>query len=201
MAVALAPPRRSPTPPPPSTRTLASIVVAAEEPSAGWAAEALLTAASVLGVVVVLTTLVASHLGVRPLVVRSGSMEPAIPTGSMVLVHRVPAAAVRPGDIVSVTRPDHMRVTHRVVRATPSPDRPGDVTLVLKGDANPEPDPAPVTVSSVDRLALSAPGLGRALAWLATAPGGFALGCLLTGALWAVLRRRPSERTVGGVRI
>jgi len=149
----------------------------------------------VLGVAVLLLTLVASHLGVRPLVVRSGSMEPAIPTGSMVLVRRVPASTVLAGDIVSVTRPDHVRVTHRVVSATPAAAGVGGlVTLVLKGDANQDADPAPVTVSSVDRLALSAPGLGRVPAWLATAPGGFALGCLLMGGLWAVLRTRsPSS--------
>ncbi|HVM03404.1 MAG TPA: signal peptidase I, partial [Acidimicrobiales bacterium] len=125
------------------------------------------------------------------LIVRSGSMEPTIPTGSMVLVQRVPAADVAVGDVVAVQRPDGTRVTHRVVDL----DRHGGAAeLILKGDANEDRDPEPVTVREADRLVSQVPAVGRAAAWLATAPGGFALGCVVTAVAMVALRhRRPGD--------
>lgn len=128
---------------------------------------------------------VTHHL--HPLVVRSGSMEPLIHTGGMVLVRTVPASQVRVGDVVAVRRPDGVTVTHRVVSLT----RRGPLAqLVLKGDANETVDPFPVTVASAGELVWNAPGLGRVAAWTASARGGFVLGCVVTAVLLG-LRRRP----------
>ncbi len=82
-------------------------------PEAG-SPDVLLTLASVLGLVVLGITVTAHVTGLRPLVVKSGSMEPTIPTGGMVLVRTIPAADIRVGDVVAVERPDRTRVTHRV---------------------------------------------------------------------------------------
>lgn len=150
-------------------------------------ADAALTVAAVLGLVVLGLTVTAHWTGLRPLVVRSGSMEPTIATGGMVLVRTVPAADIRVGDVVTVDRPDGVRVTHRVVEV----DHDGATAeVVLKGDANEDVDPLPIVVEEVGRLVRSAPALGRAAALLATAPGGFVLGCLVTVVLSTVLRRR-----------
>lgn len=154
--------------------------------------EVLLTALAVAGLAVAGLTLFASQAGVRPLVVRSGSMEPYIRTGSMVLVQRVDAASLRVGDVVTVPAPDGGRVTHRVAALAPA--RSGAVRLTTKGDANRAPDPWPSTVTSAERVVWRAPGAGRAAAWLATAQGGFVLGCAATAVVFHLagrdLRRR-----------
>ncbi|MGH9040360.1 MAG: signal peptidase I [Acidimicrobiia bacterium] len=150
-------------------------------------AEIALTVGALLGLATMIITVAAVHTGIRPLVVRSGSMEPAIPTGSMVLVQRVDAGDIGIGDIVTVERPDHTRVTHRVVVLEPHGDT---FEVTLKGDANEDPDPVPVTIRSADRLMWQAPMVGRALSWLATAQGGFAMGCLATAVAVRVLARR-----------
>ena len=150
-------------------------------------AEVALTLGALLGLVVTGVTLLAAQTGLRPLVVRSGSMEPTIATGSMVLVRRIAAEEIRPGDIVAVERPDHTRVTHRVVEV----ERHGQTAeLTMKGDANEDADPVPVTVRRVDRLVYQVPELGRVGAWFATPRGGFVVGCLLTAVFMQVIRRR-----------
>jgi signal peptidase len=155
--------------------------------------EMALTVGSVLGVVIAGLTVTAAHNGIRPLVVRSGSMEPTIPTGSMVLVKRVEAADIKVGDVMTVERPDHTRVTHRVVAI----ERNGVTALLtLKGDANEDPDPVPIPVRYAHRVVTRVPVIGRAVAWLATAPGGFLLGCLST----LVIRPMVGLRSGGGKR-
>ena len=151
-------------------------------------AEVVLTLAALAGLAGLAATALAARADLRPLVVRSGSMAPTVPTGSMVLVQRVPAADLRVGDVVAVDRPDGGRVMHRIVAITPT-DHGAMASLTLKGDANDEADPQPVAVIEADRLAWHLPWAGRAASWLATAPGGFALGCLLTGLAAVILRR------------
>jgi signal peptidase I len=147
----------------------------------------LLTLAALLGLAMTAVTMVAVTTGLRPLVVRSGSMEPTIHTGSMVLVRTVPARDIRVGDIVAVERPDRTRVTHRVVSVE---HRGATASLVLKGDANTDPDPEPVVVTQGGRLVFTAPALGRVGAFLSSAKGGFALGWLVACVTLTVLRRK-----------
>ena len=89
---------------------------------------------------IVLFTL--TRLGyVNPLVVISGSMEPGISKGDLLIDMRVPVDELRVGQVVSA-RPDadHVPVSHRIVDIR----RDGDTALLqLKGDANPSVD-APV---------------------------------------------------------
>lgn len=152
--------------------------------------EIALTAGALLGVAVMGITVTAAHTGISTLVVRSGSMEPTIPTGSMLLVQRIDATEIKVGDIVAVERPDHTRVTHRVLALAPKGET---VELTLKGDANEDPDPVPVTVRQADRLVWQAPVVGRTVAWLATAQGGFVMGCIAAAVAMHVLGRRSSS--------
>ena len=154
--------------------------------------EIALTLGALLGLVVTVVTIGAARTGIQPLVVRSGSMEPTIPTGSMILTKKIDAAAIEVGDVVAVERPDHTRVTHRVVQL----ERRGDlVDLTLKGDANEDADPVPVTVRQARKLVAEVPMVGRAMGWLASAQGGFVLGCLSTAFVCRVLRQRSNERS------
>jgi signal peptidase I len=75
----------------------------------------------------------------QALVVRSGSMAPTIPTGSVVFYHQVPANKVTVGQIIVFARPGQTgeRVTHRVYKiGTSSAGR----YFETKGDANAAPD-------------------------------------------------------------
>jgi signal peptidase I len=134
-------------------------------------------------------TVTAHVTGLRPLVVKSGSMEPTISTGGMVLVRTVPADQIQVGDVVAVSRPDNTRVTHRVVAVI---HQGVTAQLTLKGDANEDPDPQPVVVDSAGKLVLSVPSIGRVSAFFASAKGGFVLGCLFTAFALPVMRGRRS---------
>lgn len=153
-------------------------------------ADLLLTLAAVLGLVVLGITVTAHVTGLRPLVVKSGSMEPTIPTGGMVLVRTIPAADIQVGDVVAVERPDRTRVTHRVTGIVLEG---ATAQLTLKGDANDDPDPLPVTVAAAGKLVASVPSIGRVSAFFASAKGGFVLGCLFTAAALPVIRRREGS--------
>ena len=79
--------------------------------------------------------------GYRVLTVLSGSMAPAAPAGSLVVVRPVALSEVRAGDVISYHRPVGGRavVTHRVVEIEDAgTDHP---TVVTKGDANRAVDP------------------------------------------------------------
>lgn len=159
--------------------------------------EIALTVGSLLGVAVAGLTVTATRAGLRPLVVRSGSMEPTIPTGAMVLVKKIPAAEIRVGDILAVERSDRTRVTHRVLTVE---HRRDVAELTMKGDANEDPDPLPVTVHHAHRLAWQLPMVGKTVAWLATAQGGFAMGCVATAFLRRATGRRDDRRATAGRR-
>jgi len=75
----------------------------------------------------------------QALVVRSGSMAPTIPTGSVVFYHRVAAAKVKVGQIIVFNRPGQAneRVTHRVYKIGTGPT---GHYFQTKGDANGAPD-------------------------------------------------------------
>ncbi len=153
-----------------------------------FVAQVALTLGAIGGVAVAGLTLTAAHSGMQPLVVRSGSMEPTIATGSMILVKRIDASAIKVGDVLAVERPDHTRVTHRVVAVE---RRGATAELTMQGDANEDPDPIPVSVNHAYRLVWQVPVVGKALAWLATAPGGFVMGCIATAFVRRAAGRRP----------
>lgn len=151
------------------------------------------------------TALAALLPGVAPLttfVVRSGSMEPAVPTGALAVLVPVAAGDVTPGEVVAFEppgRPGEL-VMHRVVEV--QHDETG-AYLVTKGDANPVRDSWRVPVAGDGwRLAFSIPYAGYAVGW-AQSPAGrlalvvvpaslLALGLLLS--LWRPRRGLPAAR-------
>ena len=66
------------------------------------AREVLLDAAAVVGAVCILIALAHAVLGSSLLVFRSGSMAPAISTGSLAVAVERPVSGVSPGDVVRV---------------------------------------------------------------------------------------------------
>ncbi|HET7677200.1 MAG TPA: signal peptidase I, partial [Candidatus Limnocylindrales bacterium] len=107
----------------------------------------LLLAALVLLVgVLVIGTHAAPLLGHRLLAVRSASMAPALPVGSLVILSSPPAGALAVGDAVTVRLPSGAYVTHRITRLV---SRPDGLFGEMKGDANATPDPVLVDAAMI----------------------------------------------------
>jgi signal peptidase len=81
-------------------------------------------------------------------VVLSGSMEPAISPGDVVFAYETDPAAISEGDVITFRRGSgEIPVTHRVVEVL---DVSGEETAFrTRGDANGNPDAAPVSASNV----------------------------------------------------
>ena len=79
-------------------------------------------------------------------IVKSGSMEPAIHTGSIVVVK--PQSSYAVGDVITFGEDTKVRIptTHRIVSVR---DDAGTVSYSAKGDANEEADPIVVSKGSV----------------------------------------------------
>lgn len=107
------------------------------------------------------------------LTVQSGSMEPAIQTGSVVFVKDVPAERVEEGDVITYSDDGGAFVTHRVIEKHATD---ASVRFVTKGDANEDPDHEPVYRSDlVGVVAFSIPLMGYVVAFGNTTVGYVAL--------------------------
>jgi signal peptidase I len=119
--------------------------------------------------------------GREALVIRGGSMQPAIPLGAIVIVERVDPAAVRVGDVISVRGDNEVVYTHRV---TSIGELDGQRAFQTRGDANATPEPTAVPASNViGRVVLMVPALGFIVALVGTSSGIASLGCGLCSLL------------------
>jgi signal peptidase I len=147
--------------------------------------------AGVVGVVVLVLAALASQLaGYRALVISSGSMQPLLSVGDLVVSRSTPAGRLHPGDIVTFRDPalGNRFVTHRVVRLTPAS---GQVTVQTKGDANLVPEQWAVADSAtVGLLVTRVPAHGEWLLWLQSGWARIALVSLLCGWLLMISLRR-----------
>ena len=123
----------------------------------------------VLTIILCLCLIVPRVAGMGAYVVVSGSMEPAIPVGSMVFSAETDPQALEPGDIIVFNNagPGSVPVTHRVVENNAAAGE-----IVTKGDANEHEDIRPVPyVNVLGKVTLHIPYLGRAVSPLSTAMG------------------------------
>lgn len=104
-----------------------------------------------------ITNIALCIFGIRPFVVVSGSMEPAIQTGSISWVNlRADADHLKQGDILAFERNDGELVLHRIVRRT-------EAGMVTMGDANQVPDAALVRAHQIKgKVLFSVPYVGKA---------------------------------------
>jgi signal peptidase len=85
--------------------------------------------------------------GRQTIVIGGGSMEPAVPLGSAVIIRPVDASALSVGDIVSLKAgPQNTLYTHRIVAVI---DRPDGRWVQTKGDANADQDPTLVHANAI----------------------------------------------------
>jgi signal peptidase I len=96
-------------------------------------------------------------MGYMPSTVETGSMEPNVPQGSLCFMDTdVSFADISEGDVIAYRDPS-MVIVHRVRRKM-------DSELIMRGDANPVDDPAPVKPEQVlGRITFHVPLLGAAL--------------------------------------
>lgn len=124
----------------------------------------------------------------------SGSMEPAIPTGSLVYVKSVEPGDVEAEDVIAFysSVDSGAIITHRVVE-----NHKVSGEFITKGDANKENDPLPVEYEELlGKVSLSVPFLGGILATLVTVYGKIAVGCMIAAAViffWIGSRFEPAD--------
>ena len=126
----------------------------------------------------------ATQLGyIKPLVVISGSMEPGIMTGDLIVDVQKPTADVKVGEVTSIFSPvTGNLVSHRIVGIEPTTD--ARWSIEMKGDANESKDGGAYVVGDhVWQPALQISGGGYVVSTLSkpsvAIPLGFTLFCLL----------------------
>jgi signal peptidase len=137
----------------------------------------------------VLALLALPLLGLRTLVVQSGSMAPAIGTGDIVVSKVIRPSEASVGDVVTFRDPtrESELVTHRVVDKQ---DQGGAIAFVTKGDANGATEDWTIERSgTMGKVVFRLPKAGYLVAW-ATLPA--VRAALLIGAagIFAVIALR-----------
>ncbi|MGX1769976.1 signal peptidase I [Dietzia sp. NPDC055343] len=151
-----------------------------EQRTPSRAREWALNIGAIVGLICIVAAALSMFLGIRPLVFQSGSMSPTINTGALAFAQTVPAQRLKVGDVVSVINPTGVRITHRVTGLEFEDD--GEVSMIMRGDANAAQDPVPYLISEADRVLFHVNGLGYVVAWLSN-PVSIFLGGMLAGGL------------------
>lgn len=123
----------------------------------------------------------------------SGSMEPAVPTGSLVYIRETEPADLQEGDVIAFygARDTASIITHRVVE-----NRVLMGELITRGDANQTEDMNPVPYDHcIGKVVRVIPGAGRLAESFTGREGKIAAGCMVLGAVLlqfaaALLERR-----------
>lgn len=110
-----------------------------------------------------LVTFFAGLLPWQPVAIATGSMEPEILTGSMVIVSKLDTDNLQEGDIIQFSRNGYT-VVHRIVQLQES----GSGTVyITKGDANNATDEGVVTQEAViGKVVATVPSIGSWALWL-----------------------------------
>lgn len=107
---------------------------------------------------------------IHPALVSSGSMRPTMDVGDVVIIAKVPANVVEPGDIIQFREAERVTTLHRVVEIQESE---GGMVFITQGDANNEPDTNPVIPENVvGKAVYNVPKIG----WVAIAVKEFFMG-------------------------
>jgi signal peptidase len=102
---------------------------------------------------------VPDFMGYKPFIVLSGSMEPTILTGDMVLTKEIAAESIVQNDIITFRADQDVMVTHRVTEVI---NENGNISFITKGDANVGADNIVVKAEDLEGIYLGrVGGLGR----------------------------------------
>lgn len=136
---------------------------------------------------------VPDFMGYKPFIVLSGSMEPGIMTGDMVLVRETDAGNLQKGDVIAYKSGEAV-ITHRIMDVK---TENGEVRYVTQGDANESPDQTTVRPADVEGIYQNRiPGMGNAAMFMQTTTGMmiFVVCPLLLFILWDIIRRKMQGR-------
>jgi signal peptidase I len=114
--------------------------------------------------------------------VMSGSMEPALRVGSIVLSQKIDTAELKPGDIITFNSVKEQggTITHRIKSISKVQ---GATFFTVKGDANKSADVDPVKVADIQgKVLFTIPLLGYVSVWMKT-PIGFIVLVILPAAI------------------
>jgi signal peptidase len=141
--------------------------------------------------------------------VYSGSMEPTIPVGSVVVIKPVDPETLKVGDIICFKFSEQTSITHRIVNVT-------DEGFITKGDANDVPDQGIVKKENViGKAIVIIPYLGY-LGYFVRTPIGFILLIVIPATLIIIIEIKnvisetktkqrkklpPLKHVVGNVRV
>jgi len=164
-------------------------------------AEYLGLAIAVLLMVAAVFTYVGPHFGLRVDAVLSGSMEPELKVGSLVVTRSVEPETIAVGDIITFrpTTVGENLITHRVIGIGQS----SSLYFETKGDANEDPDPFTVPARNlVGKISFHASYWGYATEFLKT-PLGFLFAVVIPGSIlialyiisiWRALTRNSKQK-------
>ena len=181
------------------------------------------TVGLVLVLLIALLMILPSLLGFHRYVITSGSMEPAIPTGSVVYDKDFPVADLEVGDVITFVPPPEYDietpVTHRIVEISAAPEDQKEKAAAgrlfrTKGDANEARDPWLMVLDqpTQDRVEHHVPYMGYVYQWLnkrwvqllAIGLPALAIAVVIARALWreagyAVRRERDARARKGTI--
>lgn len=154
---------------------------------------ALGTAVLIILVLICLPITATRLFGYQAYSVISGSMEPAIPTGSLVYVHETAPEDMKEDDVIAFygAKDSNAIITHRVVE-----NKIVMGEFVTKGDANKTEDMNPVPYSNfIGKVVCTIPRLGIIAQILTSTVGKIAAVCAILAAVLleitaSVIRRR-----------
>lgn len=168
-----------------------------------WTVAAILICAILIPILIVNLTIifksianpqqVPSFFGYRPLIVLSGSMEPQILPGDIVVTKDVPADTLKEGDIVSYLQGSAI-ITHRIVSID---EAAGVKTFQTKGDNNNTVDDTTLSADMLQgKFLYRIPRLGHVAMFLQTPIGMilFIAVPLVLFVLYDILRRSVFEK-------
>jgi signal peptidase len=163
-----------------------------ERPARG-AANRAATAVLAAALLVATIALAGAAMGYRGVTILSGSMEPSISTGDLVVADTIRASQMRVGDVVTFRSEAGFSITHRVSSVTAKPD--GSIAVTTKGDANPVPErwstPPDATVG---RVVATLPQVGAITRWTSDPTGRLlVLGAIAVLGAGVALRRIWSD--------
>lgn len=134
--------------------------------------------------------------GFCPLIVLTGSMEPEISSGDLIICKQIDGSKVQVGDVLAFFDPDSTGtavLTHRVTQIT---EQDGALAFITKGDANNTEDRTPVPADNlVGQYQFKISGAGNVAMFMQTTAG--LVVCVIVPLVllvaYDVIRRRRFE--------
>ena len=121
-------------------------------------------------------------VGLTPLSVLSGSMEPTYRTGSLIYVKDISATDIKAGDPITFYLNDRVVATHRVIKV----DKVNQL-FYTKGDANKVADVSPVKFENlIGTPVFTIPQLGYLSNFISTSSGKITALCIMAIAIFLV---------------